>query len=239
VSPLWCPVYLLALAGVVRCVMRRQYVLPAILVLTIAMPDNARFVVTMVGLLAAMAAVEAIRYAGTEARRLAAGAIAGTVAAWSLLLFGLWTLWVGPLLTPADAGTARWVGHQTSPAAAQLVLTENREEAEWFPYLTARSGVIAEWGSEWTARYEREHTLFDRQASCLRRQSLPCLRAVLGDTTLRPSYLIVLHFRRYPRLMAQLGRSHTWVLVHCNGPNAVWRGSKVLQWAALAPPRSH
>jgi hypothetical protein len=206
-------------------VVRRRYLLPAILALTIAMPDNVRFVVMIVGLLAAIAVAEAMQLARTRMRRLIVGTVSGGVVVWTLLLFALWALWVHPLLTPSDVSTARWVKHETPPAIPQLVLSERREEAEWFPYMTARSGVIAEWGSEWTAHYETQHALFDRQAACLRRQSLHCVQAILHTTSLQPGYLIVLHYHRYPRLMTQLESSRRWVLVYRNRQNAVWRGS--------------
>lgn len=222
-SVLWYPEYAIALAGALLCLRQGRVALPGVLVLSILMPDGVRFVAVTVGFLAALTLGELMTRADSRTARLLTRASAALLVLWTLFLFTFWSLWVQPVLTGGDVAAAGWTARHTPRDARVLVLAENRQEAEWFPYLSRRNGVIAEWGSEWTAGYAAQHNLFTRQARCVDRQSWPCLTHVLSQGLLRPDYIVLLHAPRYPTLASTLSRTGQWSAVWSARGTSVWR----------------
>lgn len=87
----------------------------------------------------------------------------------------------------ADRDAMAWARQNTDETATFVVLGDT---AEWFPYLTDRTGAIGPWGLEWTStdEYYRENQRFKSISTC---DSATCLTAELADADRDPEYVYV------------------------------------------------
>jgi hypothetical protein len=98
---------------------------------------------------------------------------------------------VKPDLSPNIVETGKWFQSSTPSDATYAFASDNHNLAEWMPYLTQRTPLVAYWGAEWTGAYGYRYDLFWRMAGCSKLQSHTCLTGIFREIGRLPDYLIV------------------------------------------------
>jgi len=197
------PFYALAILGSVSLLRRRRYVLPTWLLVSAAVIGKARFVFVPGAMASAVFLFETVlttdrlpdvlRNGDRRALLLVVvilvgATTAGAMFAGSALNINHQNSDTQPqTVDSADRDAMAWARQDTADSASFVVLGDT---AEWFPYLTQRTGVIGPWGVEWTSseRYYREIRIFERVSTC---QSEACLTWTLARADRHPEYVYV------------------------------------------------
>jgi hypothetical protein len=224
------PIYLLGLLGLSRCVRKKMWLLPLwTLALCLLMPEGQRFIALPAAGAASIPLREILpamwnRAFARSTRLRAAGAAA------MLLLVSLFSMWhllewefsAAPELTVQRVAAASWLLVHTPRDARFLVLSDQQDAPEWFPFLAHRVPSIGHWGAEWTGRYGEQGRLTRSMQECTVRQSWSCAQSLLHQKRLTPSYLVLINRPHLWVLQAQIDRQPGWREVYANGDAMIW-----------------
>lgn len=241
------PFFLAAYAGAAYLLYRREYRLPAWLLVAGYVVGKGRFLFVPGAMTAAVLVFDWLlpRVAGARAATpsgrlpnpaaslvlalvvLVATGVGGLAAAGQL------SIWHGGPSQPAfvddhDRAAMAWASEHTGPDATYVVLGD---AAEWFPLLADRPILVGHWGTEWegAGEYRRQLARYRTVSAC---DTERCVTAELDGAGLRPDYVYVPkgrysirgEVRRAPpglvETMADAGR---YELVYGNGGVAVFR----------------
>ena len=117
-----------------------------------------------------------------------------------------------PDLSPSIVETGYWFQSSTPPDATYAFASDNHNLAEWLPYLTHRTPLVAYWGAEWTGAYGYRYDLFWRMASCATLQSYNCVLDIFREVGRLPDYLIVQSQNKV--LASALLTTTNWRVIH-------------------------
>lgn len=196
------PFYALAFLGSGFLLVKRRYVLPAWLFLSTFVVGKARFLFVAGSMASAVVLCGALRTERRPPSRsvwspgwrpliaavLVGAVVIGAMFAGSALDIAHRHSTTQPqTVDGADRAAMGWVRGHTARSATFVVLGDT---AEWFPYMTERTGVVSPWGMEWTGtdRYHDEIRAFKRSSTC---DSADCLTRVLVEAERRPRYAFV------------------------------------------------
>lgn len=121
---------------------------------------------------------------------------------------------VRTVLTDGVVEAATWLQLRSSPGSSYLLVSDNAELAEWFPYLSKRVPVAAPWGAEWNGDYDRQSRLYGELASCAGPQALHCGTGIIAREHLRSDYLLVESGEANAQSLAEAGPE--WAVVYRN-----------------------
>jgi hypothetical protein len=236
----------LALAGLLVCLVNRQWLLPlwllAIVVLSERGPldKGAAILALLAGVGVQEVLLPLLLAKRTSQRRMGGDTLRpGSIFVASVLVFAVLQGTLNSIVTETSAATSlsssdrsamRWVSLHTGPSSTFLVITgapwATDNISEWFPTLTRRTSVATVQGSEWlpgqfAAQYRR-----DVSAQSCASQSAGCVDAWQTGAPMRISYVYVTSDQPGDpskdccwHLRAALGGSTEFRLVY-NGPGA-------------------
>jgi hypothetical protein len=185
-----------AILGLGILLARREFRLPAWLAVVILMnPSEDRFIFLVACVLAAEAIAafaESIRSnpaifngQANPPRVFLALIVALT---WLLGWYGL--RWQTPAVSWEMIQSGVWFQEHTSAASTFLLIADEAEEAEWFPYFLRRTPSIGSWGAEWMGSYNKQLSLVSQAQLCSNQGSLGCVQDLISKLVTPPTYLI-------------------------------------------------
>ena len=111
-----------------------------------------------------------------------------------------------------------FVRENTDPAATYLFIgTFNG--AEWFPYLSDRTPVFAQWGSEWKGEYARQTEIHVRLRQCELEKNWACMEAIQKENSVSPDLLVIPNKRWLVRAVTQ---TKSWERIYGDELYVVW-----------------
>ena len=196
------PFFLAVYAGLAYLLYRREYLLPAWLLVAGYVVGKARFLFVPGAMMVAVLVVDWLlpRASAAAPGRLRERAGPAVVALVVLLATGLGGLaaagelaiWHGDPSQPAfvdddDLDAMAWAAAETAPSARFVVLGD---AAEWFPLLADRPILVGHWGAEWEGAeaYQRQLELYRGVSAC---ETERCVTATLSSAGVRPEYVYV------------------------------------------------
>jgi uncharacterized membrane protein YqjE len=130
-----------------------------------------------------------------------------------------------PLINQEILDMSSFMKNKTPLTATYLsIITGDAQDDEWFPYLTQREPVLADWGSEWSGAYVIEGLEEGELKKCVSLQSYPCLEDWFLSTSNHPDYIIM--NAKLKQLSTSLRQSSDWKNVFSNWRYTVWEYSE-------------
>lgn len=210
----------LALPGWFLLVVRRQFHLPAAFLFVLTMGEAWFFLVLLAGMMAGIfSAWLAARFREESVPR---QAITLFLAAFILLGAGKNVTEIihdEPEIDAYALQMAKFIRQETDPAHTYLYVGKINE-AEWFPYLLARTPVFSPWGSEWKGDYEEQLQALIALRTCQMSKDWMCIETLLAENDTRPDLLIAPNQRW---LFEQLKQTRTWQVIYENERYQVWK----------------
>jgi hypothetical protein len=218
----------LLLAGVLFFLRQRKYAfLLFFFLITLAFPENGRFVSLLGSLLAGCGLwLGADWLSGVLFNRINFSRSTGAFFLSVPVIASIW--WTGfltlsdytPRINEWTLGLAENIPTLLAPKERYLALVI-QDEAEWMPFLFEREPLVAQWGSEWIGEYDEQIRLMALFRICQRDQNWSCVETVLNGT--RESTEAVITYQRDERLNEQIRSTGRWEDIYSNNRYVVWK----------------
>jgi hypothetical protein len=195
----WVPTPLggLGLAGLFYLLLRRRWAIPAWFVAVFLTIGEAKRFFVILGCMAASQALGDLLnlvYREDEAHSRQNLLLYSASLAFLLAFFSYQILRIvrseKPRLSNSVLEATAWLRDHTALDAQYLSLIEDGDLAEWLPYLSRRTPLVAPWGSEWTGNYLGQQFLGDEIDNCIRAGSAVCLDEIVAADNRSVEYII-------------------------------------------------
>ncbi|MEY2816894.1 MAG: hypothetical protein RL275_357 [Chloroflexota bacterium] len=167
---------ILAGGAVIYLIYKRQYGLPAVLVLMVFFlsPESERFFVSLAGILIG------VSFAGAKdvfkQRPVRWVVLAGIfIVIAQMAILGITEVRDSVIVLNRSAYDVANFVEENVPADGRYLFVVGQAEAEWFPYVIRREPFVSKWGSEWLGTYDDQRLLQNRISYCKETESLQCL----------------------------------------------------------------
>jgi 4-amino-4-deoxy-L-arabinose transferase-like glycosyltransferase len=188
----------LAFAGLVLLLVKRDFSIPLIFILTLFVGEASIFLPISASLMAGIFSAQVFQWAREKMDRLQGWKKASVISA-AMINLALIVL-IGasnlaeiskyePEIDAYSLKMAKFVQQETAPNLTYFYIGKINE-AEWFPYLLERTPVIGIWGSEWKGTYAEELETMIAMRACQNNKDWVCMQNLLEQRHLNPGLLI-------------------------------------------------
>jgi hypothetical protein len=127
-----------------------------------------------------------------------------------------------PEVYPQAADLSGWLRAHEPPGAVFLLVSDQKDELEWFPYLLQRTPAVNPVGAEWIGQYASQTDLVNDLVACYNRQSIACLESTLADHQIHPDLLITYTDPSPYSISTSLQVDPQWTELYTNERYIVW-----------------